>query len=216
MKTKRKVCGVGINDSLTPINKRVTLPHPKGKQIQKTVWACPFYIVWADMLKRCYSDKYLKKYPTYTGCSVCEDWLYFSKFKSWMEQQDWEGKELDKDLLVMGNKVYCPEMCLFVSKDVNYLFLSKFNKRGEYFLGVSSTGSKIRPYRAQCSVGKVKIELGRFHTELEAHNAWKRAKIDAIKFAMDRLTDDRLIPPLNGRVKFLEKSLEENTVVECL
>lgn len=51
-----------------------------------------------------------------SGCSVCEEWLTFSNFKRWMEQQDYEGKALDKDLLVSQNKTYSSETCVFVPR----------------------------------------------------------------------------------------------------
>ena len=214
MKTKRKVCGVGINDSPTPINKRVTLPHPKGKQVQKTVWACPFYIVWADMLKRCYSPKYLAKYPSYKDCTVCDEWLYFSKFKSWMEQQEWESKELDKDIMVEGNKTYSPNTCLFVSKEVNYIFLAKACMVKQNLLGVRET--KSGKYKASCKNGNVFLYSVPLLDEMDAHNEWKRFKIIAIKRALESQTDERVIGALESRILKLQKSIIERTEVKWL
>jgi len=88
----RLVCGVGINDADYPTRRYKTV---NGKS--KLVWTCPFWRKWKDMISRCYSERELEKYPTYKGCSVCEDWLYFSRFKAWMEKQAWEGLVLDKD-----------------------------------------------------------------------------------------------------------------------
>jgi hypothetical protein len=34
---------------------------------------------------------------TDTGCSVSDDWKYFSNFKLWMEKQDWGRKHLDDE-----------------------------------------------------------------------------------------------------------------------
>ena len=77
------------------------------------------YRKWSDMLMRCYSEKYLTKYPTYGGCSVCEEWLNFQVFAVWAQENCVEGYELDKDIKVKGNKIYSPETCLFVSKQDN-------------------------------------------------------------------------------------------------
>jgi len=38
-----------------------------------------------------------------------------------MERQDWEGKHLDKDILIPGNKIYSPDRCIFVSSLINLL-----------------------------------------------------------------------------------------------
>lgn len=102
----------GINDSIEPV-------QTKGwvNGVYKATLRCPFYTKWTNMLKRCYG-KY-EHYRVYDGCSVCEEWLTFSNFKAWMETQDWEGKELDKDLLFKGNREYRKDKCIFVNHSVN-------------------------------------------------------------------------------------------------
>ena len=116
------VLGVGVNDAdyVTRIEKN-----------KKTVWRCPFYNKWGKMLERCYSSKSHKTHPTYIGCSVCPEWHYFSKFRLWMENQNWEGLALDKDLLVKGNRVYGPDTCCFLPQAINNHFMfsgKKINK----------------------------------------------------------------------------------------
>lgn len=39
------------------------------------------YLLWTSVLSRCFDKKYLKRKPTYLGCSVSEDWLTYSNFK---------------------------------------------------------------------------------------------------------------------------------------
>lgn len=105
------VAGVGINDADYPVvrfGKDVT-----GKRNRE--WVCPFYKTWTAMLNRCYREPILKAYKDTT---VCEEWHTFSNFKSWMETQDWEGKELDKDLLTDNNQ-YSPQNCIFISGWLN-------------------------------------------------------------------------------------------------
>jgi len=79
------------------------------KTIDGVMVVCPFYRKWISMLTRCYSKNYQLRHPTYKGCSVSDEWLLFSAFKSWMKKQDWDGKQLDKDLLISGNKIYSPD-----------------------------------------------------------------------------------------------------------
>lgn len=114
------VFGVGFND----------LPEHKTKKLNPdgTTWRCPFYIKWHSMIRRCYSRIFHKVSPSYTECTVCAEWLIFSNFKSWMETQDWEGKDLDKDWLVDDNREYSPNTCIFLPKKLNN-FLSN-SKRG--------------------------------------------------------------------------------------
>src|SRR5690606_1832927 len=130
MKTRKLVCGVGVNDADYAIQKFETIGYVDGKQKQKLVWGCPYYRTWANMIERCYSDKTQNKNPTYKGCSVSEEWLTFSVFKNWMEKQDWEGNQLDKDLLFEGNRLYSPETCVFVSPMVNKFIIDRGAARG--------------------------------------------------------------------------------------
>ena len=140
VKNRKLIYGVGINDADYKVS-----PHVNGVKIR-----CKFYQKWVAVLKRCYSKELHKRSPIYKGCSVCDEWIYFMNFKRWMEQQDWEGKELDKDLLVLGNKVYSPETCLFVDRDVNLFITENKSNKGEWPLGVHyCTFSK--KFKAQCS-----------------------------------------------------------------
>lgn len=127
------------------------------------------------MLRRCYSEDFLSKAPTYKGCSVCDDWLYFSNFKSWMETQDWQGKDLDKDLRIRGNKVYGPEACLFISREVNSFINESRSRTGKFPLGVHQHTKNLN-YIAGISLGNGSTHLGSFSTPEDAHQAWKEAK----------------------------------------
>jgi hypothetical protein len=170
----------GINDSGTPVIRKV-----KGK----TVWVCPYYKRWDKMLKRCYSEHSLKENPSYRGCTVSEEWLCFSNFRSWRQDQEWEGVDgkslhIDKDLLIKGNRVYCKEACTFLHPKVNnFTTECKKNKpfeeigakRREYLNG------RVR-YQARCCnpfrEGTREADtLGCFDTILEAHLAWKGRKL---------------------------------------
>jgi len=73
------------------------------------------YNTWADMIQRCYDPKWHDKKPTYTGCTVCDEWHNYQVFSEWFEDNYIEGFQLDKDIKIDGNKVYSPETCMFVS-----------------------------------------------------------------------------------------------------
>lgn len=106
---RKPVYGHGVNDA-----DYVTCSTVNGKRVM-----CPIYRSWTNMLERCYGEKYQERRPTYIGCTVCNEWLTFSVFKSWMVTQDWTGKELDKDIRIKGNKTYSPETCCFVTTKEN-------------------------------------------------------------------------------------------------
>jgi len=136
---------------------------------------CPYYSRWANMLERCYSKKAKKYNLSYLGCYVCNDWLLFSNFKKWMIMQNWQGMELDKDLLIQGNKEYAPETCMFVPRVINNMLVRNKRVKSKYLLGVSYNKRSGR-FAATCSTEGKLNHLGCFAAELEAHEAHKEFK----------------------------------------
>lgn len=69
------------------------------------------------MLNRAYGASSSKWYDNVT---VSESFKHYRIFKQWyLTQYLEEGWELDKDLLVKGNKVYCASRCCFLPKEIN-------------------------------------------------------------------------------------------------
>lgn len=180
---KSLICGIGINDADYIINKYVYF-----KGTQKCIWTCPFYSRWSGVIKRCYSENALKRRETYTPCIVSENWKTFSNFKAWMEKQDWQGMELDKDILSFGSKIYSEDTCCFVPQSLNCLLLMSGASRGQYPVGVSERGGK---YRSKIRSNNKLISLGTYLTIEKAHKAWQEAKIAEIEKAISsyRQTD---------------------------
>lgn len=159
--------GIGINDA----DYNITVCKKVNNKVLIS-WRCPYYTRWAQIIHRCYSKSYHKTHPSYISCTICEEWKLFSNFKRWMEQQDWKGKELDKDILVIGNTVYGPDTCYFVSGKVNKFF--RCYKTKNLPIGVSFekyTGK----FKAQCGEDKT---LGRFEDSDVAHKAWQKVKYE--------------------------------------
>lgn len=153
------------------------------------LYRCPYYTKWQNMIRRCLSDKYKEKYPHYSDCSVCDEWLIFSIFKQWMEEQDWHGKQLDKDIINPGNKIYSPKNCAFVSQDLNKLLTNHKRARGEFPQGVDLSGEL---YRAQISINGKFVHIGRYETTEEAERAYIIRKTDIIMSHADALSDKRV------------------------
>ena len=142
------------------------------------------YDLWTSMLQRCYSDRCQKKHPTYEGCEVSENFKYFEYFYEWCHKQigfNNEGWQLDKDLLVKGNKVYNENVCVFIPAEINSLLVKSTLLRGEHLIGVSWSNTS-KAFIAQVRKNKGKPEyLGCFKTELEAFNTYKTAKEAFVK-----------------------------------
>jgi len=167
---RKMVYGVGINNAWFTVK-----PKINGKRM-----CYKPYQAWTDMLKRCYSDIFKRKHPTYIGCTVCEEWLVFSNFEKWMLAQDVNGKELDKDIIKQGNRVYCPEYCRFISSSLNSLLVGCDATRGAYPMGVDWHKQSGR-YRAKIAINGKRKHLGLFKTVLEAKSTYDKAKYAEIK-----------------------------------
>ena len=142
------------------------------------------YVLWCSMLQRCYYDSFKKKYPTYEYCKVSDNFKYYEYFYEWCQNQigfGVDGFELDKDLLIKGNKVYSETTCVFLPTEINSLLVKNTASRGKYPVGVSwHNASKSFSARVNKSKGK-REWLGSFNTELEAFKAYKQAKESFIK-----------------------------------
>lgn len=198
-KRNKYIFGVGINDAWYFTNANV-----EGKKV-----TCPYYRKWYEMLRRCYSERYHALYPTYKECTVCEEWLTFSNFKSWMEGEDWLDKELDKDIIVPDNKIYSPETCVFVTKAINYLLIKKptvtsnSGKVGVFY------DKKWDNYAAQCCVnGKIK-KIGRYKTLEEAYKAYVLFKYDVLYTTANRQDNPRVRDGILRHAEILMKTLEQ-------
>jgi len=87
-------------------------PRPYVDGVRQT---CSIFRTWVNMLRRVFR----RSDASYIDASICEEWLKFSNFSAWMKSQDWQGKHLDKDVLLPGNSRYAPELCAFVDRQVN-------------------------------------------------------------------------------------------------
>lgn len=182
MKSNTIVCTQGINDLLSPVK-------VDGKM-------CKFYDVWTSMVQRCYSNKAQQKNQTYVGCTVCEEWKYLSNFKRWFDENYIEGFDLDKDILVEGNKIYSPDTCRFVPHYLNSILIYCKKARSELPIGVRLTTGARRvnqTYTAQCSNGFGKRLTKTFKTVEEAQAWYSETKKRIVKEQATRAFLDNAI-----------------------
>jgi hypothetical protein len=196
IQTKNKlVYGVGINDA----DYIVQFYSNSNQDGTAKILSCPYYRRWRGILARCYRKH---KQPTYAGCSVVHEWKYFSNFKRWVDEQpnrNWQNCDLDKDLLIGGNRLYGPETVVFVSEQVNQ-FLKGHTKPSKYLTGANYSKS-YNTFKSRCSDPfKIKPRsVGTFKTEMEAHKAWQNKKHEYACMLADLQEDPRVAQALRER-----------------
>jgi hypothetical protein len=128
---------------------------------------CPKYALWGHILRRCYRP-YGYNAVTYKGVTVHPDWLFRSKFTEWLNSQpqnNWQELQIDKDLLVKGNKVYGPDTCCFLTNLENGVFRPLSSDR----LGCATfykVGNRKKPWRSRMC--RNMDNIGYFSTKEEA------------------------------------------------
>lgn len=175
---KKLVYGKGYNDGSRPAGS-----GGSGRLLKE-------YTLWCDMLRRCFDNnaQSLSRNASYVVCSVSCNFLNYAFFHDWCQNQigfgnvDEKGRswQLDKDILIVGNKTYNENTCVFLPQEINTFFISCYKPKGKNTLGVYFDTESCK-YKAQCQkAGKVR-NLGRFNTPEEAFAVYKPFKENLCK-----------------------------------
>ena len=134
---------------------------------------------------------------SYADCTLDPRWYKLSAFKEWIEKwDDYGNKEVDKDILIPGNKHYGPDTCLMVRPSVNAWF--KPTVVGDLPRGVCwnsgwKGGKSPNPYRAQITpIGGKRTSLGFYATIEEASAVFAKARKEQIKVLIETETDRKV------------------------
>ena len=137
------------------------------------------YTLWHGLLERCYCPKSLASSPTYIGCSVSENFKSYEYFYEWCHKQVGfgnEGWQLDKDLLVKGNKVYSEDTCVFLPRAINIALTHRKDVDNKLPVGVFPITNSINTYQANMKLDGKTHYLGSFKTPDLAFQAYKEKK----------------------------------------
>lgn len=148
------------------------------------------YNTWVGVLERTYCEKLKLRAPSYKDIRVCEEWHNFQNFAQWFYENYnpayMENWALDKDILVKGNKIYSPETCCFVPKEVNSLFKNNISVRGKNPIGVREQHNL---FITGLSKNNIQSHIGYYKTPEEAFEAYKTEKEKYIKEVADKWKD---------------------------
>lgn len=176
------VYGIGVTGNKYPAKKN-------GKDLKE-------YKLWHGLLERCYCPKSLASKPTYIGCSVSDNFKSYEYFYEWCQEQVGFGNEkweIDKDLLVKGNKVYSEDTCVFLPREINSALTHRKDVDNELPVGVLPVTNSTK-YQASIKLDGKTHYLGSFKTPELAFQAYKEKKewsLTQLAFKWGYLLDPR-------------------------
>lgn len=165
-------------------------PSWNGQKILKE------YDLWRSLMARC-GQKIWDKHPTYKGTHFSDNFSSYSFFYEWCQTQDGFGNkdekgrywQLDKDLLIKGNKLYGEDTCVFLPTELNKLLTKRDNQRGDFPVGVTWHKAKEK-FIASYSNGKGSPRhIGNFDCVEQAFQAYKEHKEAYIKSLAEKYKD---------------------------
>ena len=167
---RKKICNIGINDA------------------KYSITNCPYYKKWRSIIERCCSNN------RYENHMICDEWIYFSNFKSWMEEQDWNNKILSKTLLSSKNNLYSPKYCVFVDYKIANIISIPNKGKYNYPIGVFYDPC-VKKYMSRFNNGE-KNYTKYFKKSLDAHKFWQISKIEYIIELANQQNDQKIITAL--------------------
>lgn len=149
-----------------------------GQGIYNSIKDSKAFIKWVNILRRCSS---YNTQISYAGVKVNEKWYNFQNFAQWFYQNynyDYMEKwHIDKDIICKDCRVYSPETCAFVPREINNLFTKREKCRGDLPIGVQKDKFGYRTF-----VSGVKLKKSLYKTPEEAFSRYKLEKEVAEKW----------------------------------
>jgi len=171
---------------------------------------------------RSLKERYNATHPTYKDCSVSSEWGSFDNFYNWYISQPYYAYKhkfklnVDKDLLISGNKHYSEETSVLLPQYINIYLNSLKNNKGYYF---HSGHKRNKPWCINFKrKGRRKQITKYFKTEEEAHLAYLIHKIEDAERVQKRFKtkeiDIRIHNAFEARIDILRE--EVNNLQESL
>ena len=136
------------------------------------------------MIYRCYDPKLADKEPTYRDCYVDESWHDFQVFAEWYKNHESYGLgyQLDKDLLVQGNRLYSAATCCLLPRELNTMVQTR---NSNSILVGTTFHKKSGKWQAQTKSEGKQLFLGLFSDRADAHLAYIEAKERVVRNAAE-------------------------------
>lgn len=141
------------------------------------------YNRWNNMMFRCYDPETQAKQPAYIGCSVNSYWYNFQNYAEWYYNNPFYkfGWNVDKDLLVFGNREYGPDTCVLLPPAINSALQMRADKPDGLPHGVKVNSTCKHMFEASSSLFDKKTYIGLYATVEEASQAYKEFRENHIR-----------------------------------
>ena len=142
--------------------------------------------MWNNMYTRCYNPNYHERSPQYKECAICDEWLDDKEsFYEWVRENYYtvgdEQMDLDKDILVKGNKIYSPDTCIFTPHSINAYF-ENLTREPIY-------RPTLNKYKMDIFLEGTNVNIGYYDTSDEAKKVYIKHKEAAILAKADLYKD---------------------------
>jgi hypothetical protein len=137
------------------------------------------YDHWRRMLQRSYDTKWQALHPTYAKCEVGTSWWDYQGFARDFHNCKYraENSDLDKDLIVIGNKTYSKEFCVYLPEEINKTIIIEGT--------VARWHSRDEIFEYNCNG----VYLGRSSCHIKLGELWVDAKLGRIRYLADKYKD---------------------------
>lgn len=121
------------------------------------------YKLWSNMLRRCYSEKYHEKYPTYENVTVCERWkcyAYFLEDLPKIKNYDY-WRDNPKKRIALNKDIYYQEIGIQTDSKEYSLLTTRFINNEENAKEMANRYSTQMAKRIRC------IETGKIYDSIQ-------------------------------------------------
>lgn len=145
-------------------------------------------ILWGNLKRRLKALQ--PRDETYYGSNNL--FLNFQDFAQWCQDVpnyvaiDKNGRfyQLDKDILIPGNRDYSHSTCCFVPAELNMIFSKGNNKTNKLLMGTCLEPKSGKFVTHIGGLGLLHGYAGIYETEMEAHRVWQLGKIKVLNNAI--------------------------------
>jgi hypothetical protein len=158
----------------------------RGEGVYKVKDHRELYHRWSNMFRKIYTSNTASTINAYGDCEVDKRWYNFQNYARWFYNQfrhPDESYDVDKDLKILGNRIYGPDTCLLIPSVLNTA-ISFDSKLKNPRSGVVMRNGR---YCATIRRDSVLYFLGEYDNPDEAMESYHKAHCDLIFKMAERL-----------------------------